>query len=155
MGHYIEDPDTLFSSVRYRTKTSPELREAMQKKVNELRGYISDRDQRIRKIREEFQIDAERLAQLLLQFQKNNTGFVSYNAQGSDGRSVVVPAGVIANLIQEQQMIDSEREQIRKLELILRNLRDTEPYAEPRTGEVRTRPCLHQLTDNELEFLGF
>ncbi|WNG50909.1 hypothetical protein F0U60_47355 [Archangium minus] len=62
---------------------------------------------------------------------------------------------MIANLIREREMIDSERGQIRKMELILRNLPDTELYNDPKTGEVKSRQPLHELTDEELEFLGF
>lgn len=83
---------------------------------------------------------------------KNNSGdFVSYEHQGGPS----VPAGVIANLIQERTMIDTELQQLRKLELVLRNLRDEEPYTHPRTGEVCMRQAIHELDDDELEYLGF
>ena len=62
---------------------------------------------------------------------------------------------IITNIVRERRMVDSEREQIRKLELVLRNLKDEELYAEPRTGEVRSRIALHVLNDDDLEYLGF
>ncbi len=157
MGHRIDDSSILFRSVRYNTKTTAEIREAMQKKVVEIKKLSLERETRIHKIRDEYQIDPERLANLVIQFQKNDSGFVSYNQQNQSGSEApkLIPAGVIANIISEREMIDSERDQIRKLELVLRNLRDTEHYASPRTGEILTRTCLHQLTDNELEYLGF
>ena len=85
---------------------------------------------------------------LVMRF-KESKGFVSYENQGSGEGEALVPAGVIANLVRERQMIDSEVEQIRKLELILRNIRDEELYEVPRTGEIKTRPSIHELSDEE------
>jgi transposase-like protein len=155
MGYRVEKPTELFESVRYNTKTTPELREAMKKMVLEIAARIEDREGRMKRIRDEYQIDSERLAALVIQYQNRDSDFVSYQAQGGASRDAVVPAGVIANIIREREMIDSERGQIRKLELVLRNLPETELYNDPRTGEVRSRQPLHQLTDDELEFLGF
>ncbi|MCY1077815.1 hypothetical protein [Archangium lansingense] len=155
MGYRVEKPTDMFESVRYNIKTTPEVRAAMQRKVKELAAHIEEREARMRRIRDEYQIDAERLAALIIQYQNNDSGFVSYQAQGDSKRDVVVPAGVIANIIREREMIDSERGQIRKMELILRNLPDTELYNDPKTGEVKSRQPLHELTDEELEFLGF
>ncbi|QSQ26317.1 hypothetical protein JY651_15875 [Pyxidicoccus parkwayensis] len=155
MGYHVEEPTEMFESVRYNTKTTPVLREAMQKKVKEIAVRIEDREGRMKRIRDEYQIDSERLAALVIQFKNKNSNFVSYQAQGDGSRDTIVPAGVIANIIREREMIDSERGQIRKLELVLRNLPETELYNDPRTGEVKSRQPLHQLTDDELEFLGF
>jgi hypothetical protein len=149
----VRRPSELFESVRYCTKTTPELREAMARKLESIRGLIQQRELRMKALREEYSIDAERLAVLLMRFQ-NEGAITSYERQGGEA-DALVPAGVIANLVQEQRMIDSERSQIDKLELVLRNLRDEEPYAEPRTGEIKIRPCIHELTDHELEYLGF
>ncbi|MFY1827195.1 hypothetical protein ACN47A_14845 [Myxococcus fulvus] len=155
MGYSIQRPSELFESVRYNTKTTPDLRMAMQKKVKELVARIEDREGRMRRIRAEYQIDSERLAALVIQFQNKKSEFVSYQNQGGAPSEAIVPAGVIANLIKESEMIDSERGQIRKLELVLRNLPDSELYNHPETGEVLSRQPLHQLTDDELEYLGF
>ena len=78
---------------------------------------------------------------------------VSYESQ-SDA-SKIVPAGAIANIVQEKKMSESERCQLRKLERVLRNLQDTEAYIHPRTGEIGRRECFHELADDELEYLGF
>ena len=155
MGHHVDRPADMFDSVRYNIKTTPEIRAAMQKKVKEITSNIEEREARMRRIREEYQIDAERLATLVMQFQNNDSGFVSYQAQGDSKRDLVVPAGVIANIIREREMIDSEGGQIRKMELILRNIPDMELYNDQKTGEVKSRQPLHRLTDDELEFLGF
>ncbi|MFP2929907.1 hypothetical protein ACLESO_32875 [Pyxidicoccus sp. 3LG] len=155
MGYRIEKPTELFESVRYNTKTTPEVRQAMQNKLKELATRIEDREGRMKRIRDEYQIDSERLAALVIQYQNRDSEFVSYESQGGSPRDAVVPAGVIANIIREREMIDSERGQIRKLELVLRNLPETELYNDPRTGEVKSRQPLHKLTDDELEYLGF
>lgn len=151
MGHYVSHSEEMFEGVRYNRKTSAEIREAMTAKVGDLQGKIATREDRIIKIRQEYAIDAERLATLVMRFKENTSNMQSYEHQ--DGP--MVPAGVIANLIQERSMIDSEQKQIRKLELVLRNLRDEEFYYHPRTGELGTRQALHSLDDDELEYLGF
>ena len=150
MGYAVQR--TLFEDVRYNTKTTPEVREAMVRKVEAIRALIAEREVRIERVRDEHSIDAEQLAILVMRYKKD-AQFVSYERQGT-GRDPV-PAGVIANLVREQEMIDSEQHQIWKLELVLRNLRDEEMYLEPRTGQVKVRPSLHQLDDQELEYLGF
>jgi len=125
----------------------------MTRKVEEVRGLSKAREERIVKLRADYEIDAELLAQLVMQFQRNqNDNLTNYNSQ--PGKQLI-PAGVIANIIREQEMIDNERKQLRKMELVLRNLRDTELYQTRDTGETRERRCVHFLTDDELEYLGF
>lgn len=151
MGHSIQNIHHLFSDVRYRAKTSAELREAMQRKRTELQERVAARRTRIQAMRDEYAIDAERLALLVMRY-REKSGSISYEpAQGQH----VVPAGVVANLVKEQQMIDSELSQMGKLDLVLRNLRDEEWYTHPRTGEVLQRQAIHELDDFELEYLGF
>lgn len=151
----VGSTSALFKGVRYNFKTTAELRESMERKLGALRGLIEEREQRVRKIRDEYEIDAERLAVLILRYQDNrDQDFVSYERQGSTDKALV-PAGVIASLVRERQMIDSEREQIVKIELILRNIREEELYYEPRSGETKRRLTLHHLSDDELEYLGF
>jgi len=155
MGHFAR-ADTMFAGVSYRIKTTEQVRDAMSRKVKELKVRIADRETRTMRIRDEYSIDAERLAVLVMRYRESTRNqTVSYDRQGGDRDEVLVPAGVIANLVRERDMIDSEREQIRKLELILRNLADEELYHVPETGEVRTRRAIHELEDDELEYLGF
>jgi hypothetical protein len=80
---------------------------------------------------------------------------ISYEAQPRSEGQALIPAGVISNLVREREMIDNEEAQIAKLELVLRNLCETEQFTVEATGEVKTRPCVHELTDFELDFLGF
>lgn len=153
MGHRISYIEGLFSDVCYNKKSSAELRAAMTRKVEEIKVLSQTREGRIMKLREEHEIDAELLSRLVMQFQRDeHSNFTNYSKQ--PGKNVI-PAGVIANIIREQEMIDSEREQLQKLDLVLRNMRDTESYFTEDTGEHRERPCIHQLSDHELEYLGF
>jgi hypothetical protein len=153
VGHRIDTIGRLFSGVQYQTKPTAELREAMTRKVEALTRKIAVREQRMVAIRTEYGIDAERLATLVMRYQ-NDSSFTSYDNQGTPDQPLV-PAGVIANLIQEREMIDNETEQIDKLELVLRNLQDEEVFLVTGTGEVKTQPAVHTLTDHELRYLGF
>lgn len=153
MGHKMNHVEGLFVDVSYNKKNSVELRAAMTRKVNEIKAMRQAREVRIVKIREEYEIDAELLSRLVMQFHRDKqSDSINYNQQ--PGKNII-PAGVIANIIREQEMIDSEREQLNKLDLVLRNLRDTEFYFAVDTGEHRERLCIHELSDHELEYLGF
>lgn len=154
MGHRVDRVDAMFEGVRYNTKTTPDLRQAMTLKVEAIQALIEEREIRTKRLRDEYGIDAERLAVLVVRYQEEGS-FVSYDKQGGARGETLVPAGVIANLVEERRMIDSERDQLSKLELVLRNLQDVELYEEPRTGEIKTRAPLHRLSDDELEYLGF
>ena len=150
MGHRVQSNE-LFRGVHYNTKSSQELRVAMTAKVEALRTSCETRDARIMKLRDEYNIDAERLSDLIYRFH-NESSTRSYYSQGE---GPLVPAGVIANIVREREMISKETGQLQKMELILRNLRYTEPYFNDDTDQHIERPCIHHLTDMELEYLGF
>ncbi len=151
MGYRINRIESLLSEVVYDIKTSAELRPAITAKIEELKLNIAARGKRTLSIREEYSIDAERLTVLLMRFKQDDSSFTSYQQDGEN----IVPAGVIANLVQEREMIDNEQEQIEKLELVLRNMRDEVQFAVHGTGEIKTRPAVHELSDSELRYLGF
>ena len=153
MGYRVSGTD-MFDEVIYNIKSSDELRVAMKDKIEVLEASRTRREERMEKLREEYAIGPERLADLLLRF-KNEGSSRSTSYDDQDPDAPIVPAGVIANLVRERDMLTTERDQRRKLELILRNIKDTEPYVHEETGEVRERPCIHHLTDRELEYLGF
>ena len=153
MGHFVQDSDRMFRSTTYRQKTTPELRTALEQKVQRVNDLLAERAERVKSLCETFEISDQELTNLVLQHQDEDSRFVSYEPQGD--RSKPVPAGAIANIIQEKKMTESERAQLRKLELVLRNLQETEYYSHPETGILQTRECIHELTDSELEYLGF
>ncbi len=152
MGHYVSKVDRMFREVKYQQKTTAELRTALQAKIERIAQLIKDRTSRVERICREFEITDQELTNLVLQYKDDDEKFISFEAQTS---SRVVPAGAIANIIQEKKMSKSERSQLRKLELVERNLKETELYAHPQTGEIHTRECIHELSDEELEYLGF
>ena len=157
MGIFVREPNSLFSDVRYRTKTTAEVREAMLRKVRLLTTLIAEREERVKTICRDNQIEQAYLVDLILQYQKSDRKpFVSYAPQQQGIPSeVVVPAGVVASIVREKEMYESERGQLKRIELILRNIRDEELYHDHKTGEVKTRLCLHSLSDDDLEYLGF
>ena len=67
---------------------------------------------------------------------------------------VQVPAGVVANIVTEKNLIESEREEAKRLELILRNLRTEMPAVDEKTGAFVYKAVVHTLSDEEIEYLG-
>ncbi|MEC9440728.1 MAG: hypothetical protein VYE40_06500 [Myxococcota bacterium] len=154
MGHRINYQ--MFEGTSYSIKTTEQLREAFTKKIEEVDLRIKDRRQRLIKLREDNALSAERLAQLVSLFRRDSSAYITnYNRQNAQDGEPIVPAGVIANIVSEYDMIENEQDQIQRMQLISRNLLDEEPYYNPRTGEHGIRPCIHELTDDELEYLGF
>lgn len=139
--------------IRYNTKSSEEIRAALTRRIEEVTSFVQRREQRIAKLRADYNINAEQLVQLIMRFErKGSEGFVNYNHQPGEQ---TIPVGVIKNIISEQEMIENEQQQLKKMNLIQRNLRDTELYHTEDTGETRERRCIHYLDDADLEYLGF
>lgn len=156
IGNNGSDLSGWFDSVEYNTKTSAELRTAMDKKKTEIEGNIKVRTVRIEQLCEQYQLTGERLTTLMMEFNnRDHDTMVSFEAQTRADGEQLVPAGVIANIGQEQRMVKNERVQIAKLELVSRNLCETEQFSVSGTGEIKTRPCTHKLDDDELIYLGF
>ena len=162
MGQY-RDVETLFRGVTYNQFTSPQLREAMTKKVAAVRVKIEDRQGRIRKIQIDNDITSEMATDLVLQYmqdQQNGRQRMMYSnsvrQQGSTTpKEINVPAGVIANLVTEKSLIEQETAEVTRLDLIIRNLKDDAYYTHPETGAVGKRQVIHTLSDNDMEYLGF
>jgi hypothetical protein len=154
MGHRVSY--RMFEGTSYSIKTTEQLKEAFTKKIEEVDLRIKDRRQRLIKLREDNELSAERLAQLVSLFRRDSNAYITnYNRQNQNDGEAIVPAGVIANIVSEYDMIENEQDQIQRMQLVSRNLLDEEPYYNPRTGEHGVRPCIHELTDEELEYLGF
>jgi hypothetical protein len=154
MGHRVSY--RMFEGTSYSIKTTEQLKEAFTKKIEEVDLRIKDRRQRLIKLREDNELSAERLAQLVSLFRRDSNAYITnYNRQNQNDGEAIVPAGVIANIVSEYDMIENEQDQIQRMQLVSRNLLDEEPYYNPRTGEHGIRPCIHELTDDELEYLGF
>ena len=163
MGQF-HDASGMFRGVSYNKFTSAALRAAMERKVQNVKAKIEERKVRIAKIREENSITDAMLSDMVIQYmqdQQRGQQRVSYSNSAQpnpqkkqeDG-TVVVPAGVIANIITEKGLIESESSEVKKMTLILRNLRDTLPHVGD-NGLLVERPAVHTLTDEEIEYLGF
>lgn len=155
----------MFRGVSYNKFTSPQVREAMTRKGEAVRAKIEERRGRIEKITRENEITPEALSDLIVQYtQDQRRGSSSHKMSysipnsGSSGlqpKETVVPAGVIANLVTEKELISSETAEVKRLDLILRNLKDTEPFVDATTGELRQHALVHRLDDTDIEYLGF
>lgn len=143
------------------TKTVDEILAKVGTKIAFLHGKIREREARIVRIREEFNISEADMTKLFAQAAANEgtrNMAMSYNiqnspVQGQDTPEVrLVPAGVVQNLIVEQNLISSESASIEKLERIKRNLRPVPHFASNGTMYTQTE---FMLTEDELDFLGF
>lgn len=155
---------SMFRGVNYNKFTSPQIREAMTRKVESVRAKIEDRRGRIEKIVADNGITPEALSDLIVQYtqdqQRGRSAKMSYSIStigsgNGPSRETVVPAGVIANLVTEKELIASETDEAKRMDLILRNLKDTQPFVDGETGELVQRAVIHTLDDTDIEYLGF
>lgn len=166
MGLFNE-VEGMFRGVSYNRYTSPQVREAMTRKLEAVQAKIAERVRRIEKIVADNEITPEALSDLIIQYTQdqgrhrnsplNKMSYsVSIAPKGNEpARETVVPAGVIANLATEKELITSEQTEVKRLNLILRNLRDRLPCLNEKTGDVEQREVVHTLDDADLEYLGF
>lgn len=168
MGAFNE-VEEMFRGVRYNKFTSPQVREAMTRKAEAVRAKIEERRGRIEKITRENEITPEALSDLIVQYTQDqrrgsSSHKMSYSipnsvsnsgSSGNQPKETIVPAGVIANLVTEKELISSETAEVKRLDLILRNLKDTEPFVDATTGELRQHALVHTLDDTDIEYLGF
>ena len=164
MGAFNE-VEEMFRGVSYNKFTSPQVREAMTRKAEAVRAKIEERRGRIEKITHENEITPEALSDLIVQYTQDqrrgsSSHKMSYSipnsgSSGNQPKETVVPAGVIANLVTEKELISSETAEVKRLDLILRNLKDTEPFVDATTGELRQHAIVHRLDDTDIEYLGF
>lgn len=136
-------------------KSSKDIVAAAQKKVLKINAKIEERQERIKKIRVEFGITDAVWAGILQQVRKQagaamytySNSIQAASSAGVTEDTVTIGAGTVNNLISEYDFIDGEASQVKKLNLVIRNLQDL-PDAH---GNVRG----HKLDNEELEFLGF
>lgn len=142
------------------TKSSGEIREKAAQKVAALRFKIEERKERIKKIRGEYKITDAILIDLLEQAReasRKNDNKMSYSVsnapsqQQTQGMSeeIIIGAGTVNNLLTESDFIKGEESQVKRLQLIARNLQDEE------TEWSNGKPVGHKLNESELEYLGF
>ena len=141
-------------------KSSEEIKEKAREKISLLQSKIAERELRLAKTRAEYEIDDAMMLVLLTQARKDakareegfrNSYSVSKTGASQEGRGsdevVTIGAGVVNMLFTESDFIEAEKGEIKKLTLIVRNLKDLEDS----NGKVRG----HTLQQHELEYLGF
>lgn len=136
------------------SKTIPEILEAVEKKVAALKSKITERENRIIRIRKEFDITDADLISLLSQAAQQQGRHVanSYNLNSTTGETKVIGAGVVQNVLTEQSEMAQEKEAVDRLLLIKRNLRPVPHYADDGTVYMQES---FTLADAEIEYLGF
>jgi hypothetical protein len=146
-------------------KSSDEIREKCALKIAFLQAKVEDRKRRVAELRERHRITDSVLIDLLQQAraaQKRGESKMSYSTKvmnvsfSSGEEELVVEAGVVNNLLTESDWIDADRNMIRRLELIVRNIRDVPDHTVTSIHPGAQRPTRgHNLSYDELEFLGF
>lgn len=162
-----QDVVSLFSGIGYHVKTSAQIRYAMTLKVASLKVKIEERRNRVKDIQEANKLTELQVAELETQYERDkkdrrerqiyatfSNAPTNYTDSGVRQEGYI-PAGVVAQLVTEKTLLNSEREQIDDLELILRNLQDTERVACPQTAEWVVREAQHKLSQEALVYLKF
>lgn len=138
-------------------KTASAIITKATEKAKALEAKIAEREKRIEKTRKEYDISDVMMMELLAaarqQMVSNRMAQQTYQLSktGNDGKmteeTVTIGAGVVNMLFTERDFIESEKAQIRKLRLVIRNLEDLPDDKGGKKG--------HELTNQELEYLGF
>lgn len=149
----------LFNHMEY-AKSSAEIKEKAEAKIKTVTAKMSERERRIAKLREEYEIDDAAFIELL-KAARRSTGaerhsYMSNKLLDSGERQQeerTIGAGVVNNLLSESDFIEAERADVRRLNLLVRNLRPVTRYAEA-TGAPYSVDTF-QLSTEALEYLGF
>jgi hypothetical protein len=133
----------MFQDVRF-FKPGIEMAEKARARAVEITAQIAEREGRITTICAEHSLSPADLF-ALAQSGGEHAGTASYRGwrgEGSAYKAPVrdLPAGVVSALVTESEQIESERQQVRTLELLARNI---DPDAN------------HEISFAELEYLGF
>jgi hypothetical protein len=149
-------------------KTVEEVKDKAKIKAEAVRAKILEREGRIRDLRKAHDISDQDLIQIYSQAARNgvtnSSAPMSYTVSTvAKGRSAegttsepdewLIGAGVIQNLLSESGLIETEKEDLKKLESINRNLRPTVNFSAD-TG-VSYVDQFVSLTEDDLEYLGF
>lgn len=151
----------MFQNFTYE-KPSAEIIAKAQAKIAALLAKVEERQARVTKIREEYEVTDQALVEILTQArgaQRDKMSFTynsSPSAQGGLREERSIGAGVVNNLLTENDYIESERKQAKRLGLIVRNLQDRPDETLHVIAAGVERPLRgHCLTEEELEYLGF
>lgn len=165
MGTF-HDADRMFRGVNYNKFTSAAVKAAMEKKIVAVTAKIEERKNRLQRLMLDNDLTDAALNDILVQYTRDRERGVekmSYANSASpraprasdQTEERMVPAGVVMNLVTEKGLIESEKGEISRMQLILRNLRDLEWATSPTTGEAIERVAIHSLSDDDMLYLGF
>lgn len=148
----------MFGNFAYE-KSIDEITAAMGKKIEGLKAKIEDRQQRIVRLRKEFDITDEQMIDLLTQYGNelvsNRTVNVSmsYTTKATNSsEQKIIGAGVVQNLMTEKSLIETEKDSVERMERIVRNLR---PIRHVTSEGAEWTQTTFRLNDDELDYLGF
>lgn len=150
--------DHLFNSIEFR-KSSAQIKTAAAFKAEKVKQKIAEREKRIRELRAEHEIEDSDLIQLLTAARKNagaNQYTYSKMSKSKVGPSSMeektIGAGVVNNLLSENDYIEAEKDQVKVLERIMRNIKPNPKYSEDGTELPEQQ---FKLTPDELDYLEF
>jgi hypothetical protein len=155
----VTNLDNSFRNLTY-YKTAAEIKEAALSKIDKLNAKIENRLKRVTGLRKEYGIDDAALVQLLQAARKQQNASMSYtystsNAAvggGSKMEERTIGAGVVNNLMTENDFIESEKDQVEALSLIVRNLK---PILKHSANGQELPDGGFVLNTDELRYLGF
>jgi len=138
-------------------KNASEIAEKAKAKTLALKAKIEERQRRIAELREAHGIDDAALVDLLTQARRNDravtfqyTSNAPANKKGPEERTI--GAGVVNNLLTENDFIEADKASVKRLEILGRNLR---PLSRITSNGTRYEENGFPLSYEELEFLGF
>lgn len=141
MAHKIQ-LDRMFQDIKF-FKPGGEIGEKARAKAVTITSKIKEREGRMASVCAEHSLSAADLF-ALAQAGADHAGTGSYRPgySGSAYKAPVrdLPAGVVSSLVTESEQIESERQQVRTLELLARNI---------------DQSASHEISFAELEYLGF
>jgi restriction endonuclease Mrr len=139
-------------------KTANEIKEKAKIKMDALATKIAGRQIRVSKLREEYGIDDGALVQLLTAARRQDGAerFSYYSNEpvrsGERIEERTIGAGVVNNLLTESDFIEADKANIKRLRLIVNNIR---PRNKVTLNGVMYEEDVFPLDYEELEFLGF
>jgi hypothetical protein len=146
-------------------KSYHEIIDKTHAKIGKIKAKIEERQTRIARLRKEYSIDDGALIQLLTEARKNAANHAANNmysysstsnapvGSGNRMEERTIGAGAVNDLLTENDFIESEKDQVKRLELVARNLGPITRFA---SGDGTKYEQTHfDLSTDELEFLGF
>jgi len=154
----VQNIDMHFQGLAYH-KTSEEILTKAKAKITQLNAKIEERQKRIADLRKEHGIDDAALVQLLTAARKNQNA-LNYSYKTSMGNAGIkgmdeertIGAGLVNNLLTENDFVEGEKDQVAKLSLIVRNLR---PVARFGNGGMAYTDDSFPMSNEDLTYLGF